>query len=208
MMTQTHLLVSAAVFNQPNARARNLSALLGALAPDAVIYGFFVWSKFARVPEGRLWTELYFQEPMTTLQSISNSVPLLLSILLLSIVLARPKPAAAGLPKFQTGARWIMPLTMIFAASALIHLACDLPVHHDDAHAHFWPFTDWRFNSPVSYWDPAHHGRYFGLFESGLGVALALALFRRFRAWWVRDVLILAIIAYAAVPVYFVVSLG
>jgi len=36
-----------------------------------------------------------------------------------------------------------------------------LPVHHDDGHRHFFPLSDWRFESPVSYWDPAHYGHIF-----------------------------------------------
>ncbi len=47
----------------------------------------------------------------------------------------------------------------------------DLPVHHDDGHRHFFPLSDWRFASPVSYWDPEHYGRIVGTAEAVFVVA-------------------------------------
>jgi hypothetical protein len=44
-------------------------------------------------------------------------------------------------------------------------MGCDLPLHHEDAHRHFLPFTNWRFISPVSYWDPEYHGRIIAVIE-------------------------------------------
>ena len=44
-------------------------------------------------------------------------------------------------------------LIALFSA-ALVHLTLDFPLHNDDARAHFWPLTNWKFTSPVSYWDP------------------------------------------------------
>ena len=62
--------------------------------------------------------------------------------------------------------------------------------------------------SAVSYWDPRHHGSVFIFIEAALGLALAVILFRRFEARWVRIVLGLLILAYLAVPVYFTLQLG
>ena len=64
----------------------------------------------------------------------------------------------------------------LFAASAIIHCVLDLLVHHDDGHRHFFPFSDFRFQSPVSYWDPAHHGNIIGLLEIVLVIALSVWL--------------------------------
>ena len=55
---------------------------------------------------------------------------------------------------------------------ALLHVAGDFPVHHDDAHRHFFPLSDWRFASPVSYWDSSHYGDLF--FPAELAVAAVL----------------------------------
>lgn len=58
-----------------------------------------------------------------------------------------------------------MPLLAALVISMLIHCLCDLPLHHDDGHRHFFPLSDFRFESPVSYWDPAHYGDWFLKFE-------------------------------------------
>ncbi|MDQ6971679.1 MAG: hypothetical protein Q9M30_03440 [Mariprofundaceae bacterium] len=39
-----------------------------------------------------------------------------------------------------------------------LHSCFDFPLHHNDAHHHFYPLSMWQFHSPVSYWDPAHYG--------------------------------------------------
>ena len=46
--------------------------------------------------------------------------------------------------------------------AALVHLALDFPLHNNDSRAHFWPLTNWKFISPVSYWDPKYYGHIVG----------------------------------------------
>ena len=48
-------------------------------------------------------------------------------------------------------------LALLFFSSMLLHVLGDIFLHHDDAHGHFFPLSNWRFMSPVSYWDPNHH---------------------------------------------------
>ena len=118
---------------------------------------------------------------------------------------ATPSSAVEPVPAASHG--WwdtvgtLSPLAL-FAIAALVHLAGDLPLHADDAHRHFWPVTDWRFNSPVSYWDPAHHGTLASIAEGVLGVVLCAVLWRRFRARWVRGAVLLATAIYVGVPLY------
>ncbi|MFN0043423.1 MAG: hypothetical protein ACKVSF_09450, partial [Alphaproteobacteria bacterium] len=85
----------------------------------------------------------------------------------------------------------------------LLHIAGDFPLHIDDAHAHFWPLSDWRFRSPVSYWDARHYGQLWAPFEAALAVAMIAVLWRRYDARWVRAALALGALSYLAVPVYF-----
>ena len=40
-----------------------------------------------------------------------------------------------------------------------LHVPEDLFLHHDDGHRHFYPLSQWRYSSPVSYWDPNHYGK-------------------------------------------------
>lgn len=46
-----------------------------------------------------------------------------------------------------------------FGVGCAVHTALDIPVHHDDGPLLLFPF-EWsiRLASPVSYYDPAHHG--------------------------------------------------
>jgi hypothetical protein len=68
----------------------------------------------------------------------------------------------------------------------LLHSLGDLPLHHDDAHRHFFPFLDWRFSSPVSYWDPEHHGQWVSLIEFSGVLAASVFMYWRWitlRPW-------------------------
>ena len=58
-------------------------------------------------------------------------------------------------------------------------------IHHDDAHAHFRPISDWRFESPISYWDSEHYGNVFGALEMlfVLGGSGLLVFRSGIRAW-------------------------
>ena len=196
-MTQTHILAGTSAFARPGETLRNVSVLLGSFLPDAAIYALFTWSKAAGIPERRVWDEIYWQEPWRDLTAVGNSVFVWLGLLVAGILVLRTRVA------FRVG------LALFFVSvAALLHVALDFPVHHDDAHRHLWPFSDWVFRSPVSYWDPAHHGRIFIWIEGTLGLILAVVLWRRFPAAWVRAILLLLIVAYAAVPAYFTFMLG
>lgn len=62
--------------------------------------------------------------------------------------------------------------------SCLLHTLIDIPLHHNDGPLLLFPLNwTWRFISPVSYWDPKHHGRAFSRFEHGLGLILLVYLF-------------------------------
>ncbi|MEO0544026.1 MAG: hypothetical protein AAFY99_09450 [Pseudomonadota bacterium] len=217
MMTQTHFLVAAALLCSPKRPAKqNAAVLLGSFAPDFAIYALFIWSKIAGIPENELWNVIYFSEPMLTYTAIGNSAPLYAMIAILGIALVRSASAElAGthgdhIPLGMS--RFIDPaytnVVILFGLAALTHVALDFPVHADDAHPHFWPLTDWRFFSPVSYWDGRHYGNYFAPIEAILGIFLAAVLFRRFKALWVRILTGLLIVAYIAVPAYFILVLG
>ncbi len=216
MNTQTHLLVAAALFTQPGEYRRNTAAILGAFVPDAAIYGLWAWSKLNAIPENTVWRELYWQQPWQSYTAFGNSLPLYLIILFAGAIVGNRLQARSleiPLPAQTAPARWRaflhrQPLAVIFALAAMSHIASDFPVHVVDAHAHLWPLSDWRFRSPVSYWDPAHYGNWFQPLEVALGVTLAVIMFRRFRDLWVRALMLAAVAAYVAVPMYFSLIIG
>ncbi len=160
MNTPTHLLTAAALLARPERSARNWAILAGALLPDLSIFVLFGWAQLQGIAQADIWNKLYWQEPWQTLGAMSNSIPLW-SLLLAAAIMAR-SALLAGL-----------------GAAGLIHIALDFPVHADDAHKHFWPLTDWRFHSPLSYWDTDHHSRPVMLVEFAICLACMAALWHR-----------------------------
>ena len=161
MNTIAHVIVACAAFSQPEARDRNRAVAAGALLPDASMFVFFAWSRINGWSGDETWNVRYWMEPWQTLGAISNS------FLVFAVLLAL--------------AHWrAWPLWALAAAAALTHLALDFPLHADDAHRHFWPVSDWRFNSPVSYWDPASNGMLGAGIETAIVAAATLLLWRRF----------------------------
>ena len=188
MQTPTHLLIAAAVLARQGANQRNRLVLAGALAPDAFLFGVWGWSKMVGIPEGTLWREVYWTAPVQWGQAFSNSIPLFAA--LLAVALWRHWRLAA-----------------VFAGAALIHLLCDFPVHGSDAHQHFQPLTDWRFHSPISYWERDRFGLVVGAMEAVLAIGLMMILWRRFTARNVRIVLGFTAALYVLTPAYFIISL-
>ncbi|MFD0916392.1 hypothetical protein ACFQ14_08240 [Pseudahrensia aquimaris] len=198
MMSQTHILLSSALFSKPGHSLRNAAIVVGAFIPDLAIFALFGWSKAAGIAEQTVWNELYWREPWQSWAAAGNSLPLYITLGLIGVILLR-----------IAGGVWRIGLVLAFIAlSASLHIAGDLPVHVQDAHRHLWPLSDWKFISPISYWNPAHHGTLFAIFEICLGLLLAIVLFRRFQTPWLRVTLGLVIALYIAVPLYFTFMLG
>lgn len=160
MNTPAHLLLGTAAFGKSNHRAVTIAAFLGALFPDLSLYvmvAIFVF--FLDIPASVVFDELYFSESWQLVFKIDNS------FLLWGVVLF------AGIKLRKA---WLTAL----ASAALLHLAFDFPLHHDDARAHFWPLTDWRFISPVSYWDTNHLASWVAPVEVVLSVGAAVVVWK------------------------------
>lgn len=170
-MTQTHLLIATALFARKGTRRRNTAIIAGALIPDAAIFILFIYAVITGIPQDTLWSETYWSEPWQTWVTLGNSAFLYIGLLAASLILISPQDGRA---------RW-QALPALLALAALTHLAGDFPVHNSDAHMHFQPLSDWRFRSPISYWEAAHHGRAFFTAEIILGFALIAVLIRRWR---------------------------
>ncbi|MEO1695045.1 MAG: cobalamin biosynthesis protein CobQ [Pseudomonadota bacterium] len=190
MNTITHTLVAAALLAKPGAPKRNAAVIAGATIPDLWLFLFYGYNKLVLGhPSETIWREIYWQPPWTDIGAIFNSMPLYTVFLL-------------------TGLLAPLPTITAFGAAALMHVSLDFPVHADDAHAHFWPFTMWRFQSPLSYWDPQHNGQLVSTIEGLVALALIALLWQRFSGKRVKLALILCAVSYLAVPVYFALSLG
>lgn len=146
MNTPAHAVVNLLLLSRRHEQGKTAAIVAGALLPDLVIILFYAWQLLLGTPESQIWSVEYYRPFWQGIIDSFNSIPLILMLLVAGWLARRP-------------------LLLLFAASLLLHCLGDLPLHHDDAHRHFFPFSDWRFASPVSYWDPAHHGRLAGLAE-------------------------------------------
>lgn len=168
MNTPGHLLVGAAVFARPPTWRILVAALLGAAAPDLSIIGMVWWAENVQghAPQV-IFNDLYFSQSWQAIFAIDNSIP----IWTVAFGLAIWKSWAAG--RALTGA-------------GLLHLLTDLLLHNDDGRAHFWPFTYWKFESPVSYWDGDHYGTTAAVVLFLISMGCFAMLFQRFESWIAR----------------------
>ena len=160
MTTPAHAALSLIVLGRSERNA--LPVALGAVAPDLPMLVFYLWERLARgVSEGRIWSERYFDPGWQVVFDIPSSIPLLvLALGILLVLIGRRSTAGRTPPAGVAAAPRPARLTAwaLFVASMILHALGDLPLHREDAHRHFFPFSDWRFTSPVSYWDPDHYG--------------------------------------------------
>ena len=179
------MLIGLAALGRPGDTRRNLAALGGALLPDLPAILLVVWALHVegRSP-GEVFGLLYWSPSWQAIFAPTHAFPVWGLALAAALALRSP-------------------LLVAFTASGLIHLACDFPVHLTDAHRQFWPLTDWRFHSPVSYWDPAHYGGVVALLEAALDLGLTVWMLARFRSLPARAMLTVVLLAYLGTLAYF-----
>lgn len=166
MNTPAHLLIGAAVFGRPATSRILAAAFAGAMLPDLSLYVMAGVSLIILdIPPQIVFGELYFSRAWQTVFAIDNSVFVW-----------------GGLLAFALWRRstWAIAL----CGAALLHLALDFPLHHDDGRAHFWPATSWIFESPLSYWDRNHGAGWLAPIEAGLACVGTWVLWRRGLPVW------------------------
>lgn len=121
-----------------------------------------------------VFRELYFVDPAWKVANNLLQSPTMLGLWAIAVLVV-----GRWWPGIGRHAAW-------FLAGAALHVALDLPVHHDDGPLVLFPF-DWetRLHSPVSYWDAAHHGRVVSAAElvGVVGMSLYLLRYRIRRLW-------------------------
>ena len=70
----------------------------------------------------------------------------------------------------------------------LLHLAFDFPLHTHDARMHFWPLSDWVFESPVSYWDSRAHAGAVAPVALTMSVGAGVYLWVRHKTWTIKAI--------------------
>ena len=145
--------------------------MIGSVLPDSPMFLFYFWEKhWMGRAERWIWSTGYHDPSWQAFFDLFNSIPLL---------------GIAGLLSFWSGRRW---LPAMFG-SMILHCLADLLLHHHDSHRHFFPFSQWRFESPLSYWDLRYYGHIFAPLELLFVVAGCLLLIT---TWKVRAVRLIA----------------
>ena len=161
MNTPAHLIIGVTAFGRAGRPGLTLMALAGSLLPDASLYFMVFWNRWVRnMSAEQIFGREYYSDFWQGIFAIDNSMPLWGAGLAMAMILGRH-------------------LIVAFFGAGLLHLMLDFGLHHDDGRAHFWPFSDWIFASPVSYWDSNHYGGVVGPAEALLCVALLVILWRR-----------------------------
>ncbi len=187
MITPTHIVTNAllARFSTrlrsgllATPAARRAFVIAGA-APDIPLYLltagaalYYPWFRGLSIDETfRLaFDDLFYNSPLWIIGQSTLHSPVVVGAMFLL--------AGRG---FLTRIPWLK----AFAAGCLVHIAMDIPVHHNDGPLVFFPFNwTYRFASPVSYWDPAHYGNIMGPIDLGItvvGSAILLGSYLRKR---------------------------
>lgn len=177
MNTPAHLLLGAAVLGRKGDARIFWAAVLGALLPDMSLYLLAGASLvLLQIPPQVVFDQLYFSQTWQTVFAIDNSFVIWGILLGLAI---------------WWGKTWAIALT----GAALLHLALDFPLHHDDGRPHFWPLSNWVFESPVSYWDVRQGAVWIAPVEAALAVTAAILLWRRRMGWLISGLVALLVTA-------------
>ncbi|MDY6783360.1 MAG: hypothetical protein SW833_12595 [Cyanobacteriota bacterium] len=178
MNTPSHYVLNLALLGTTVAPNANVAIALGAIVPDFPIFVFYFVAKvILHLPERQIWSQAYYQPFWQTGVALFHSIPLA-AIALCLCLYGGWKPGA------------------IFFGSAIFHSLLDLPVHNDDAHRHFFPFSNYRFISPFSYWDPNHYGRIVAAIELLLVLGVTPVVFALLKTWPSKILLITINVVY------------
>lgn len=191
MRTYSHFLMTAVLNDSLKSRGlpvHTKALLFGSFMPDVPLFvltlGYFAyryWFDPLTPGEhiyGPRYDNLYFYHPVWIISHNLLHGPIPLGVI-----------ALAG---YYFGLRqqkkWAIALFW-FAIACGFHSLVDILTHHDDGPLLFFPFNwEYRFFSPVSYWDPRYGGRIFGSLERLLDLAIlayfAAAWFWRRKAFW------------------------
>lgn len=176
MNTPAHLLIGAAVTGKRGNRGVIWAAMAGGLAPDLSLYLLAGSAMYLfGIPPRVVFDELYFSDLWQTIFAVDNSF--FLWGALLALALWRRSPWAVA-----------------FAGAGLIHLCLDFPLHHDDGRPHFWPLSDWIYQSPLSYWDVRHGAALISPLEGALAAVAAVRLWL-WRPGWKIGLAVAALLA-------------
>ena len=177
MNTPAHLLINFGLLAKKQPTSVLIAVGIGALLPDLPMIIFYLYEKAINVPEAIIWGEHYYLPKWQNVFDAFNSIPIAALMCLIA---------------YRMKCTWLL----FLSASMLLHFALDLPLHHDDGHRHFFPLSDWRFASPLSYWDPAHYGGIVMACEAILSLVAAVYIWMKNPALLQRGIVAISVAVY------------
>ncbi len=145
---------------------RSRALLLGSVMPDVPLTAIAITTILTDLIQGnfadeetlsytqQLFDTWFFQSSWvkTAHNLFHGPIPVLVYILI-------------GYFAWKNGRKWGASIFW-FGCACMLHTLIDIPLHYDDGPLLLFPFNfDFRYYSPVSYWDPARYGRQFTIFE-------------------------------------------
>jgi len=164
-------MINLLVLGRNQDRKKAAYIVVGAVLPDVAMFVFYLWHLVLGTPESTIWSIEYYSPVWQAAFDLFHSIPLALLGILICWKTDRP---------------WLL----VFFVSVLLHALGDLPLHQEDAHRHFFPLSDWRFFSPVSYWNPAYYGHWVSRLEglAVFGAAIYLFVNHSQLKYWVSGI--------------------
>ncbi len=175
MQTYSHFLITALAadgLKQREVAVRSKAVLWGSIMPDIPLgllsLGYLAYYRWvAPLPDGvsmmAHFDTLYFTNPVWKAGHNFFHAPL--------IILAM---VAMGVYAGRRGKGW-GPTLLWFALGCGLHSFFDVFTHHSDGPLLLFPLNwDWRFISPVSYWDSDYYGNIFAPVEHLLDLGILI----------------------------------
>ena len=189
MNTQSHALINMALFSRTHEPPRHGYALLGAALPDLPIFVFFgVEALILGHSQEQIWSERYFLPQWQNFIDPFNSIPIVLTGVGFSYLI-------------RSGT------VRVVCWSMFLHCLADFFLHREDAHRHFFPFWDYKFKSPISYWEADYHAGIVSAIEIVLTIGASVYLFPRLQSKFAKGALIvvnaLSVLLYIAFALFF-----
>lgn len=157
-------------------RAAGIAGAIGAAFPDLPAFAAtayyvgpsFVSGGWSEMDETML-ENIYFTGPFGGTGSALHSAVPVAALLALYFLL-------------KLGSRDRRSILLWFLIGWFGHTLADFLTHVDDVRPLFWPFSDWTWSSPVSYYDGDHYGRlFFAANHALMLLVMAGLIFRRRR---------------------------
>lgn len=186
MQTQTHALIGAYFFGRRDATLMAAGAIAG-MAPDLPMFAIVAALRTMGHSAREIFQHDYFQPWWQHINGIAHSL-ILWPVLLATALVARRQWPSARLPAILLAA----------GAGGFAHCCIDFLCHREDAHMQLWPISNWKFVSPISYYDPEHFGVPAMAFESAIGLFMAWRLLAFAQRRWLRCLIVLVALPYAA----------